>query len=167
MPRLCAVLFMLFALQSTSAQAGEVEVHSSLLQALTCAKSPLDAVQELSAAGNSRVEEGFVGYEFGEEMDTVYGVALSNSLRLAGASTANVVASLAYPYEGFGAYVHARFDGDFQEVVKALKLVRNKAKGDYQRAMPAQDADDVCPLTIELKPLDDGQFLLGCGWCNG
>ena len=46
-------------------------------------------------------------------------------------------------------------------------LVKSKDKGDYQRAMPAQNADDVCPLTIELKPLEDGQFLLGCGWCNG
>jgi hypothetical protein len=152
---------------SADAQASEAKVHADLVQALTCAVSPLDVVQELAAAGNTRVEEGFVGYEFGEEMDSVYGVALTDSLQLGGASTSNVVASLAYPYEGFGAYVHARFSGDFRVLVKQLKLTMDETKGDYQRAMPAQDADDVCPLTIELKPLDDGQFLLGCGWCNG
>ncbi len=167
MSRLSVVSMLLFGLQATSGQASEADVHASLLQALTCAVSPLDVVQEMSAAGNRRASEGFVGYEFGEEMDSVYGVALTGSLQLAGASTSNVVASLAVPYEGFGAYVHARFDGDFQAAVKQLKLVKSKDKGDYQRAMPALDADDVCPLTIELKPLEDGQFLLGCGWCNG
>lgn len=167
MSRVCVVSCLFLALQATAARASEAEVHASLVQALTCAVSPLDVVQELAAAGNTRASEGFVGYEFGEEMDSVYGVALTGSLQLAGASTSNVVASLANPYEGFGAYVHARFEGDFEVAVKQLKLVKSEDKGDYQRAMPAQNADDVCPLTIELKPLEDGQFLLGCGWCNG
>lgn len=167
MSRLYLVSILLLTFQATGAQASEADVHASLVQALTCAVSPLDAVQELAAAGNRRANEGFVGYEFGEEMDTVSGVALTSSLQLAGASTSNVVASLANPYEGFGAYVHARFDGDFQTAVKALKLAKSSEDGNYRRAMPAKDADDVCPLTIELKPLEDGQFLLGCGWCNG
>lgn len=167
MSRSCVVSLVIFTLQATGVHASETDVHASLVQALTCGVSPIDVVQELAAAGNRRAAEGFVGYEFGEEMDSVYGVALTTSLQLAGASTSNVVASMANPYEGFGAYVHARFDGDFQAAVKRLKLVRNNDKGDYQRAMPAKDADDVCPLTIELKPLADGQFLLGCGWCNG
>ncbi len=167
MSRSYVVSILLFTLQATGAPASEAEVHASLVQALTCAASPLDVVQELAAVGNGRASEGFVGYEFGGEMDSVSGVALIRSLHLAGASTSNVVASLANPYEGFGAYVHARFDGDFQTAAKALKLARSGAQGNYQRAMPAKDADDVCPLTIELKPLEDGQFLLGCGWCNG
>lgn len=167
MSRLCVLSLSLLMLQATAAQASEAEVHASLVQALTCAVSPLDVVQELAAAGNHRASEGFVGYDFGEEIDTVSGVALTTSLELAGASTSNVVGSLAYPYEGFGAYVHARFDGDFQAAVKQLKLTKSKDDGDYQRAMPAKDPEDVCPLTIELKPLENGQFLLGCGWCNG
>lgn len=24
-----------------------------------------------------------------------------------------------------------------------------------------------CPMKIALTPLENGTFLLGCGWCNG
>lgn len=141
-------------------------VQDALRQALTCEAPPLETVWSYAEAGGSRASEGFVGYQFGEEMDSVSGVALTAPLSIGGASTHNVVASLMSFHTDFSAHVHAQFRGDFQPVVSALNLKPGE-NGTFQRAMPLAAPDEVCPLTIELKPLDDGSFLLGCGWCNG
>lgn len=158
---------LLSALLPGAVVASPSDVHRALTQALTCEGSPLDIVGELAAAGGSRSGEGFVGFEFGEEMDMVTGVALQSPLEVAGARTHSVIGSLMSFHTDFNAQVFARFSGDSAGAVKELGLVHDDATGLYRRAAAGMGADDVCPPTIELKRLEGGGFLLGCTWCNG
>jgi hypothetical protein len=157
-------LLGIFALPSTAFAARPVD--DALRAALRCEGDPLDVVRSLAAAGNGRAAEGFIGYEIGEEMDTISGVALQRPLDVAGASTHNVVASLAGLYQGFNGIILAQFEGQHAGVVEQLNLEPGD-NGNFVRAVPTGEADEVCPPTIELRPLQDGRFLLGCGWCNG
>lgn len=152
-----------------SAAAASSELQQQLSGALTCDGSPLDTVNALAEKGSSGFAQGFAGYQFGEEMDLVSGVVLREPLMIGAASTSHVVASLGSFHYGFTGYVFARFAGDPAATIKLLNLSKaDKPEGEsFVRAMPAQDANDFCPLTIELKALEDGGFLLGCGWCNG
>jgi hypothetical protein len=118
-------------------------------------------------AGNTRSAEGFVGYQFGEEMDTISGVALTASLKIGTASTHNVITSTMSFHEGFGALVFAQFDGDYKAVVAEYKLKRAKPDESFKRALDVKGPDEVCPMTLELLPQEDGHFLFGCSWCNG
>jgi hypothetical protein len=72
-------------------------------------------------------------------------------------------------YFEFAGYLYARFKGDYRETVKLLKLQADKSKGDEKRAhfVSSQAPQNACPPTIMLTPLENGEFLLGCGWCNG
>lgn len=167
MTRVLGVSMLLAALLPGAVVAAQDDVHQALSQALICAGSPLDTVGELASAGSSRAGEGFVGFEFGEEMDTVSGVALHSPLSIAGAETSAVIATLMSFHTDFDARVFARFVGDSARAANELDLVRDAASGLYRRATPGSGPDDVCPPTIELKPLDGGGFLLGCTWCNG
>lgn len=161
------VLALALSVASGGALAAGVELHKSLIGALTCAGAPMDLMHDLASAGSARSAEGMVGYEIGEEMDAISGVALTAPLQLGAATTHNVVASMMSFYEGFGGFVHAKFDGDYRPIVTELKLTQAKPGESYKRALPVESADEVCPKTIELFPHADGQFLLGCTWCNG
>jgi hypothetical protein len=160
-------LLLSSALIAAPAASDASDVHDALIRAITCQAPPLDVVRDLADAGSSRFADGHAGYEIGQEMDTISGVVLGSPLVIGGASTHNVVASLMGMHEGFAAHVHARFSGDHRQAVVELGLEQQEPGGSYVRAMPTTDADDICPLTIELRPLEDGGFLLGCGWCNG
>lgn len=142
--------------------------HETLRAALACEGDPLQAVRSLAATGSAGFAEGHAGFELGAEMDHVAGVVLREPLVIAGASTGTVVASLMSWHEGFGGHVHARFSGDHLPVVALLGLERAADGAGFRRPRPAADEPDaVCPPTVELLPLPDGGFLLGCGWCNG
>ena len=141
-------------------------VHQALGAALRCEGDALEVVRELAAAANTRAGEGFIGYEIGEEMDTISGVALQRPLQIGSAKTHNVVASLAGLYQDFTGIVLAQFEGPHAPVVEKLKLAPSE-NGNFVRAVPTGEADEVCPPTIELRPLEGDRFLLGCGWCNG
>lgn len=160
-------LICLGACASTASASNEIQ--QQLSGALTCDGSPLETVNALAEQGSGGFAQGYAGYQFGEEMDLVSGVVLREPLMIGAASTSHVVASLGSFHFGFTGYVFARFAGDPVAVVTLLNLSKSdKPEGEtFVRAMPAVDDNDVCPPTIELKALDDGSFLLGCGWCNG
>lgn len=149
--------------------AADSDVQQLLRGALTCEGSPLDTVNALAEKGTSGFAQGVAGYQFGEELDLVSGVVLREPLLIGIASTSHVVASLGSFHYGFSGYVFARFDGDPAAAVKLLKLSKSDQpeSESYIRAVGEKDPENVCPPTIELKALDDGSFLLGCGWCNG
>jgi hypothetical protein len=145
-----------------------------LTDALLCKGDPLATVRKMAAGGSSHFDRGFAATTFGEEMDEMDVVILRSPLEIAGAKTSAILRSFAQG-EDFGAIVYGRFQGDYQKAVSALKLVPTAKKeglrlGHFTRAM-AVDADgrpdEVCPMTIALTPLENGAFLLGCGWCNG
>jgi len=100
--------------------------------------------------------------------------ALTLAAGLAGARTSAILLTFAQG-EDFGALVYGRFRGDPRAAVKALKLAPTAKKdglrlGHFTRALAVDidgHPDKVCPMTIALTPLEDGTFLLGCGWCNG
>jgi len=151
-------------------QALATDAGDALRGALTCDGDPLSTLQTLAAEGSAGFDRGHAGFEFGEEIDTKSVVVLREPLVIAGASTTGVIGGPAHLREDFGALVQARFDGDWKPVAKALKLAP-AGDGNLQRRALENDSsgspNEVCPMTIELLPLDDGGFLLGCGWCNG
>jgi hypothetical protein len=128
----------------------------------------------MAESGSSHFDQGFAAATFGEEMDEMDVVVLRSPLEIAGAKTSAILLTFAQS-EDFGALVYGRFRGDYHQAVSALKLAPTAKKegvrlGQFTRAL-AVDADGhpdkVCPMTIALTPLENGSFLLGCGWCNG
>lgn len=159
---------LLLLLLAPGAQAAESDANHALREALVCAgNDPLSAVQALAAHGSTRFDDGYAGYEIGEEIDTQSIVLLRTPVTIAGATTHAVVAGPSPAYEAFEALIHARFAGDWRPVAAELKLVPQAGSDVLQRATGTVSDDVVCPPTIQLRPLDDGGFLLGCGWCNG
>jgi hypothetical protein len=157
-----------------AAGAAEPTPNALLADAVLCKGDPLATVQKMAAGGASHFDQGFAAATFGEEMDEMNVVILRLPLEIAGAKTSAILQTLAQS-EDFGALVYGRFRGDYHKAVSALKLAPTAKKdglrlGQFTRAM-AVDADGhpdkVCPMTIALSPLEDGTFLLGCGWCNG
>jgi hypothetical protein len=145
-----------------------------LTDAILCKEDPLATVRRMAASGSSNFDRGFATATFGEEMDEMDVVILRSPLEIAGSKTSAVLLTFAQS-EDFGALVYGRFRGDYHQAVSALKLAPTAKKdglrlGQFTRAL-AVDADGqpdkVCPMTIALTPLEDGTFLLGCGWCNG
>lgn len=157
-----------------SAGAAEPTPQARLADAILCKGDPLDAVSKLAASGSSQFDRGFAAATFGEEMDEWDVVILKSPLEIAGAKTSAVLRTFSQS-EDFGALVYGRFRGDYRQAVKALKLAPTAKKdgprlGKFTRAMAVDldgHPDKVCPMTIALTPLEDGTFLLGCGWCNG
>lgn len=148
--------------------------HALLEDALLCRGDSLGVVQDLVAAG-SRFDQGYAVASIGEEIDTQSLVVLERPLQIAGASTRLVLAGPTPHETDFNGLVYARFHGDHKVVIQQLGL-QEPASGDaaapigrFQKAVAADaDADAaVCPPTIGLTPLEGGEFLLGCGWCNG
>ena len=151
-------------------QAAEPDANRTLRAALLCEVDPLDAVQALAASGSSAFDAGYAGYEIGEEIDTKSIVLLRAPITIEGAVTHAVIGGPTPQFEDFEGLVSARFTGNAQAVATALRLTPGGDGGQLSRAMetdPADGEDVVCPMTIHLKTLEDGAFLLGCGWCNG
>ncbi len=163
-------IFFTALLISLPSQSAEPDFRPELIKALTCQIDPLQSVRELAKVGSSKYASGFVGYSFGEEMDYTAVIILRSPVVIAGAQANGVVAATANYYADFNGVVHARFTGDYKKVVKALGLApRESGKSFFKQTKVGRDGkpDNGCPMTIELKVLDDGKFVLGCGWCNG
>lgn len=162
------------ALAADLAGAAEPTPQALLTDAILCKGDPLAAVRKLAASGSSQFDRGFAAATFGEEMDEMDVVILRSPLEIAGASTSAILRTFAQG-EDFGALVYGRFRGDHRKAAAALKLAPTAKKdglrlGQFTRAMAVDvdgRPDKVCPMTIALTPLEDGTFLLGCGWCNG
>lgn len=167
-------LGLICASASRNAGAAEPTPQALLTDAILCKGDPLATVRRMAASGSSSFDRGFAAATFGEEMDEMDVVILRSPLEIAGARTSAVLLTFAQS-EDFGALVYGRFRGDYHQAVSALKLAPTAKKdglrlGQFTKAL-AVDADGhpdkVCPMTIALTPLEDGTFLLGCGWCNG
>jgi hypothetical protein len=157
-----------------AAGAAEPTPQALLTDAILCKGDPLATVRKMAEGGSSHFDQGFAAATFGEEMDEMDVVVLRSPLEIGGAKTSAVLLTFAQG-EDFGALVYGRFRGDYHQAVSALKLAPTAKKdgvrlGQFTRAL-AVDADGhpdkVCPMTIALTPLENGSFLLGCGWCNG
>jgi hypothetical protein len=157
-----------------TAVAAEPTPQALLRDAILCKGDPLAAVRKMAAGGSSHFDRGFAAATFGEEMVEMNVVIMRSPLEIAGAKTSAILLTLAQS-EDFGALVYGRFRGDYRQAVSALKLAPTAKKdglrlGQFTRAMAVDSdgrPDRVCPMTIALTPLENGTFLLGCGWCNG
>ena len=158
-------LLLVVALAPTLASA-EDPTARLLQDALLCKGSPLDAVRSVSAKGAGPT---FAATDFGEELDFTNVVVLKTPLRIAGATTRAVIGEVRQSHYDFRGHVYGSFKGDYQRVVKELGLVKSKdpVVGNYELEVEARTPDLVCPKTIGLTPKENGEFLLGCGWCNG
>ncbi|HVR97374.1 MAG TPA: hypothetical protein VMW27_12215 [Thermoanaerobaculia bacterium] len=162
------------ACAAPAAGTAEPTPQALLEDAILCQGDPLAAVRKMTAGGPSSFDRGFAAATFGEEMDEMNVVILRSPLEIAGAKTSAVLMTFAQS-EDFGALVYGRFRGDYRQAVSALKLVPTAKKdglrlGQFTRALAVGAdgrPDKVCPMTIVLNPLENGTFLLGCGWCNG
>ena len=162
------------AFAATPAGAAEPTPQALLTDALLCKVDPLATVRKMAASGSSQFDRGFAAATFGEEMDEMDVVILRSPLEIAGAKTSAILLTFAQS-EDFGALVYGRFRGDSQKAISALKLAPTAKKdglrlGQFTRALTVDvegRPDKVCPMTIALTLLEDGTFLLGCGWCNG
>jgi hypothetical protein len=162
------------AIPANAVNAAEPTPQALLTDAILCKGDPLAAVRKMAASGSSQYDRGFAAATFGEEMDEMDVVILRSPLEIGGAKTSAILLTLAQG-EDFGALVYGRFRGDHRQAAKALKLAPTARKdglrlGHFTRAMAVSvdgSPDKVCPMTIALTPLEDGTFLLGCGWCNG
>jgi hypothetical protein len=168
--RLVAVTLVAGLACALAARAAEPTPQARLTDALLCKGDPLATVRGMAAVGSSHFDQGFAAATFGEEMDELSVVILKSPLEIGGAKTSAVLMSFAQS-EDFGALVYGRFQGDYHKAVAALKLAPTPKKdgvrlGQFTHAMKSQPGE-VCPMTIALTPLEDGTFLLGCGWCNG
>ena len=157
-----------------TAGAAEPTPQTLLTDAILCKGDPLAAVRKMAANGSSHFDRGFAAATFGEEMDELHVVILRSPLEIAGARTSAILMTFAQS-DDFGALVYGRFRGDYRQAVSALKLAPTAKKdglrlGHFTRALAVGAdgrPDKVCPMTIALTPLENGAFLLGCGWCNG
>lgn len=166
---------VLVAMTETATTATAANTPQALLtDALLCKGDPLAAVRKMAESESSHFDRGVAAATFGEEMDEMSVVILRSPLEIGGARTSAVLLTLAQG-EDFGALVYGRFQGDHRKAAAALKLAPTAKKdglrlGHFTRAMPVNtegQPDKVCPMTIALTPLENGTFLLGCGWCNG
>ncbi len=156
------------------ARAAEPTPQALLTDALLCKVDPLATIRKMAADAPAGSDKGYTAHLVGEGMDELGVVILPSPLEIAGAKTSAVGLTFVQS-EDFGALVYGRFDGDYQQVVKALKLAPTAMKdglrlGEFTRPMAVGvdgRPDKVCPMTIALHPQADGSFLLGCGWCNG
>jgi len=140
--------------------------HRKLQDALMCKGEPLDALRSL----NARNSDGtYTATDFGDGMDYTNVVILKIPIRIAGSTTQAVIGEVRQSHSDFAGHVYSRFKGDYRQVVEQLGLVKSKAPvvGRYEREVETRSQDLECPKTIGLTPKDNGEFLLGCGWCNG
>ena len=174
MNRLVALTFAASLACVLAADAAEPTPQALLTDAILCKGDPLATVRKMAASGSSSFDRGFAAATFGEEMDEMDVVILRSPLEIAGGKTSAILLTFAQS-EDFGALVYGRFRGDYRQAVKALKLAPTVKKdglrlGQFTKATGIDvdgRPDKVCPMTIALTPLENGTFLLGCGWCNG
>jgi hypothetical protein len=170
----CSKLMAADTVDTANAAAAEPTPQAQLTDAILCMGDPLAVVRKMAASGSSSFDRGFAAATFGEEMDEMDVIILRSPLEIAAARTSAILLTFAQS-EDFGALVYGRFRGDYKQAVKDLKLTPTAKKdglrlGQFTRAMAVGAdgrPDKVCPMTIALTPLEDGTFLLGCGWCNG
>lgn len=176
MPHQIAILFLFLLIATGSAQAAEPDVNEAMTDALLCRGNPIDAVRKIAALENHAFDRGFAGTSYGEDMDAKDIVVLKSPLVIAGAKASAVIVDLASSYSDFNGIVFAVFHGDYRRVVDqlGLKAVAADARapvGKFEKSLGVDldgKPDDFCPMTIGLTPLEkQGEFLLGCGWCNG
>lgn len=154
------------------AQAGTPSTpHALLGDALVCKGDVTEAVRSL-AEGGSRFAGGYAAYSFGTGMQDRSIVILDEPLTLAGSTTHAVISEPSNSYNGFQAFTYARFRGDWRAAVEALGL-KPEAPGaevPLGQYVAPRGEDEICPATIILSvdpDMPEGEFLLGCGWCNG
>ena len=163
------VILLLASLQSPGfAVAAPTSTQRILADAILCKANPETAVHELVAKG-SDFDAGYAAYGFGEGLSHKAVVILKTPLRIGDASAEAVVTEPESTQFEFSAFTYARFKGDYRAVVEALQLQTEESDAPYSLGhyVSRQLRPDTCPPTIVLTPLDDGEFLLGCGWCNG
>lgn len=143
-------------------------VHKSLTDAIMCKAKPAEAVDELVQKGDN-FQSGYAAYGFGEGTGYKAVVILHEPLSFYGSTTTAVISEAESSYFDFSAFTYGKFKGDYKQVVKALNLqaanpFTEQSLGKFVSQQPTQHH---CPATIALTPVENGYFLLGCGWCNG
>lgn len=164
-----SLYFFALLFSAVDIQATELEVvHQNLADAIECKSKPAEAVFDLVKKG-SDFKLGYAAYGFGEGTGYKTVVVLNEPLVLYGATTSAVVSETEHSYFNFSAFTYAQFKGDYRLVVKALNLQPTKKMTETSLGMfvSRQPVANECPETITLTPTENGQFLLGCGWCNG
>jgi hydrogenase maturation factor len=150
--------------------ASEADVRSQLVKSLTCQINPLDTVRGIAKKADNKYDSGYIGLIFGEGMQHTAVVNVRSPIVIAGAKANTIVASTIFFYENAAVLVHARFTGDYKRVVTELGLQSKKNDGSFVKPTKVNlygEPVSACPMTIELQSLENGEFVLGCGWCNG
>lgn len=157
-------LFLIATLLHFSACASENPVEKSLRDALVCKGAPEKAVYDLIEKKNN-FQAGYAAYGFGEGTSYKAIAILNKPIVIASATTYAVISETDNSHFYFGAFTYSKFSGDYKKAVALLRLVPAKdpktALGKYVSNQSA------CPSSIALTPLENGEFLLGCGWHNG
>lgn len=155
---------LLLMLASSYAFASESTMEKSLLNALICKGDPANAVYNL-VDQNNNFKSGYAAYGFGEGTSYKAIVILNKPLIIGSATTEAVISETENSNFDFNAFTYAKFKGDYKKIVVLLKLFPAKnsesAMGHYVSNSSG------CPNAIALTPLENGEFLLGCGWHNG
>lgn len=154
--------------------AAEPDVRDTLRGAITCNGNPLAQVRGLADRGSS-FPNGYAVTQFGDGVEQTALVIVQRPVEIAGATTDTVFASADPREEGFAGLVYGRFKGDAQRVIRELRLSpprpgADDAIGKYERRLTIAvdgEKNPRCPMTIALTPVNDREFLLGCGWCPG
>lgn len=157
----------------------EAEVHRKLESAIVCTSDPIQTVHTIVDSGSS-FEAGYASYGFGDGVGYKSVVILNNPIIIAGSKAIAVVAETENSYFDFNGIVYARFAGDYKNAIARLKLKPVVKKADegkgnerrviYERRLKINiegQSEKTCPMVITLTPLENKEFLLGCGWCNG
>lgn len=150
-------------------------INNLLKGAITCEAYPIETVNSLVKKG-SHFEKGYASTDFGKEMDYKIAIIVKEPLEIGNAKSYSVISDFGAAYSEFNGIVYSEFTGDYKKVVEQLKLlpVSNPKSemniGKFERKVPTVvlgEQNLLCPKTIALTPLENGKFLLGCGWCNG
>ena len=158
------ILFLIATFVCSSVFASENSVERSLLDALVCKGNPENVVYGLVEKKNN-FKVGYAAYGFGEGTSYKAIVILSKPISVASATTDAVISETENSNFDFSAFTYSKFKGDYKQVVSLLHLIPSKnsesALGKYVSNLSG------CPNSIALTPLENGEFLLGCGWHNG
>lgn len=160
-PRVLLIIAASFLCQPSLADSS---VNQLLIDAIRCKGRPEGAVHNLIKSGEN-FKHGYAAYGFGEETSYRAIVILESPLKVGSATSYAVISELENSNYNFAAYTYARFKGDYREAVSNLKLIKNTNKESSMGEFVSNPK--FCPQTILLTPMENGEFLLGCGWPNG
>lgn len=150
------------------------DMEKLLMESITCGAEPLGRIRGIAEKG-SDFKKGYSVMSYGDGYANTVIITLERPLELYGAKSFFVV-GVAYMamYFEFNGIVYAKFSGDYKKILTELSLVEAIKEdafiGKYQRKLNVGfdgKPYDTCPMTIGLTPLQNNEFLLGCGWCNG